>query len=640
MSKTKTKHVETEPEDQLIPFGQLRLGPNPRAPTKEAVKAMAASIKGVGLINPLLVCPAEEAEGCYEVRAGGTRYAALLELGVAPETEIRCAVLERGSALHGARAIAENVIRTPLSPLQEADAFAALAAEGHSRRAIAQMYGMTDRLVGQRLQLANLSPSWRERAASKGNLNLDVAARLASRPAAEQEAVHEACVAAKRFEDWAIKRYLDDKAIDASVALFDLAEHGIAVIEDLFVPAGQPGARTVQDRARFLELQRATARQRLEEGAAAIGAVWTFWHDESEPREGGHTYFQEPGQWIRSRPLPWAPPQGTEAQRQAELEEPDEYDDPDAGDEDDEEEVQPVATVVDPPGIERGLGVRIQSDGKVHFLQRGREKPKTDEEKAAAKAEQRTSAVPGKLSQTQEAVIDEVHALIAAGHVLADRDTALRVAIVQLAKAGTRSYDRHLGNIVAEHPSLLADALRRGWTWLARAARGRYDEDSAEKRSGRSAKALHGELDAHLLYQALLPLSRERLLEVLAHATCLAMDAGNPWGSYGSGGRDERRASIPNLLRAWAGSERDGEEYRMGPYELGKFTSDQLAGQIEGSGLGVKPGKTRKATIEAGRQEQIAGGAATVFPVFAGAPQVALDELEGDAGEDEEEEAA
>jgi hypothetical protein len=44
--------------------------------------------------------------------------------------------------------------------------------------------------------------------------------------------------------------------------------------------------------------------------------------------------------------------------------------------------------------------------------------------------------------------------------------------------------------------------------------------------------------------------------------------------------------------------------------------------------------------VEAGRQEQIAGGAATVFPVFAGAPQVALDELEGDAGEDEEEEAA
>lgn len=148
--------------EQTVPLHQLRLSPKNTRQRRdpEAIDAMAASILHHGLLQNLIVEPATNDPGVFEVLAGGTRLVALQRLqseGKVPaDHPVRVLVETNGQAIEASAA--ENLVRTRLAPADEFDAFKALADAGKSRDEIAQHFGVARIVVDRSLKLANVSP--------------------------------------------------------------------------------------------------------------------------------------------------------------------------------------------------------------------------------------------------------------------------------------------------------------------------------------------------------------------------------------------------------------------------------------------------------------------------------------------------
>ena len=121
------------------------------------VSDLVPSIRSLGVLQPLLVRP--NCEG-YEIVAGQRRYRALLKLpeegGVEP---VPCIVMQDGDDARAIEAsLAENIARLPMDEIDQYKAFAALVKEGADAEEIASRFGVTMRLVRQRLAIANIIP--------------------------------------------------------------------------------------------------------------------------------------------------------------------------------------------------------------------------------------------------------------------------------------------------------------------------------------------------------------------------------------------------------------------------------------------------------------------------------------------------
>ena len=123
----------------------------------EDLESLAASIQALGLLQPLLVRPVAESEG-FEIVAGQRRFLACRRLAQeAPVEPLPCFVLaatDDAAALE--ISLAENLERLPMEPFDQHEAFAQLVKLGQSVDAIAARFGVTERLVQQRLALAGL----------------------------------------------------------------------------------------------------------------------------------------------------------------------------------------------------------------------------------------------------------------------------------------------------------------------------------------------------------------------------------------------------------------------------------------------------------------------------------------------------
>lgn len=119
------------------------------------VTGLMASIRSIGVIQPLLVRADEQG---FEVIAGQRRLAALNALVQhQPVEPVPCAVLEDGDDAKAVEAsLAENIERLPMDEIDQYHAFAELLAKGLSVDDIAAHFGVTDRLVRQRLAIAKL----------------------------------------------------------------------------------------------------------------------------------------------------------------------------------------------------------------------------------------------------------------------------------------------------------------------------------------------------------------------------------------------------------------------------------------------------------------------------------------------------
>lgn len=144
------------PGMQEIDVSAIR--PNPYQPRdqfdEEALGALADSIREVGVLQPILVRPADDG---YELIAGERRWRAARRVGL---QRIPALVRETddGSALE--QALVENLQREELNPLEEAGAYQQLIEDfGLTHEQVAQKAGCSRASVSNTLRLLSLPPS-------------------------------------------------------------------------------------------------------------------------------------------------------------------------------------------------------------------------------------------------------------------------------------------------------------------------------------------------------------------------------------------------------------------------------------------------------------------------------------------------
>jgi ParB family chromosome partitioning protein len=139
-----------------VPIEFLR--PNPRNPRKafadEALDELTNSIRERGVIQPVLVRGIPRVADAYEIIAGERRWRAAQRAG---HHEIPILVLEAGDREALEIAIIENVQRTDLNALEEANGYSQLATDhGYSHADIARIVGKSRSHIANTLRLINL----------------------------------------------------------------------------------------------------------------------------------------------------------------------------------------------------------------------------------------------------------------------------------------------------------------------------------------------------------------------------------------------------------------------------------------------------------------------------------------------------
>jgi ParB family transcriptional regulator, chromosome partitioning protein len=133
-----------------------RIAPNPDQPRmtfdEESLNELAASIREHGVLQPILVRPAAEAQR-YQLVAGERRWRAAQKAGLR-EVPALIEQLDDDTALE--IAIIENLQREDLSPLDEAMMYERMTGEhGYSLRRLAQKIGKDKGYIENRLRLAD-----------------------------------------------------------------------------------------------------------------------------------------------------------------------------------------------------------------------------------------------------------------------------------------------------------------------------------------------------------------------------------------------------------------------------------------------------------------------------------------------------
>lgn len=150
---------------EIITIALNKLDADPKNVRKtysaEGVEALAANIRedGYRLLQNLVVRKGDK-KGRYFVTAGGRRLAALNLLAEAGEIANDFAVecKERDGEIATEISLAENLMREDMHPLDQYEAFDALAKQGKDVAAIAARFGTIETVVRKRLALARVSP--------------------------------------------------------------------------------------------------------------------------------------------------------------------------------------------------------------------------------------------------------------------------------------------------------------------------------------------------------------------------------------------------------------------------------------------------------------------------------------------------
>ena len=141
-------------ELRQVALSRIRVLPdfNPRtARDAKRFAQLVASVQAEGVLQPLLVTP--DGDG-FRLIAGEGRYLAAGEAGVVEVPVLVRDVDERTAGLE--LALAENLSRDDLDPVQEAHAFARLKEAGYTKKGIAEKLGISQKLVGDRLAILEL----------------------------------------------------------------------------------------------------------------------------------------------------------------------------------------------------------------------------------------------------------------------------------------------------------------------------------------------------------------------------------------------------------------------------------------------------------------------------------------------------
>jgi ParB/RepB/Spo0J family partition protein len=159
----------------LIPLDDLDpADDNLRGPVGD-VTDLARSIAGIGVVEPLLVCPIDGQAGRYRIVAGHRRHAAARRAGVA---SVPCIVRTMTDAERIEVMLVENLQRATLGVLAEGSGYFRLVGEhSYTIRRLAKQVGKSERHVRSRLALLEL-PAPAQRALERDELTLAQAEAL------------------------------------------------------------------------------------------------------------------------------------------------------------------------------------------------------------------------------------------------------------------------------------------------------------------------------------------------------------------------------------------------------------------------------------------------------------------------------
>ena len=147
------------PIGRLIPID--RLEPNPNQPRVEIgdLSDLVDSIRAVGVLEPILVRPAEIG-GRFMIISGERRYRASLQAGL---KEMPCIEMDVDDRMVAEIALIENLQRKDLTAFEEAEGLEALATRFHyTHEMIAQRVGKSRSSITEALSIATLPAEVKE----------------------------------------------------------------------------------------------------------------------------------------------------------------------------------------------------------------------------------------------------------------------------------------------------------------------------------------------------------------------------------------------------------------------------------------------------------------------------------------------
>jgi ParB family chromosome partitioning protein len=140
---------------------------------QDGLEELTASIAAHGLLQSLVV--RKSSRGKFSVIAGQRRLLALSALAerkqVAADLPVECHIVD-GDADALEIGLAENVVRRPMHPADQFEAFRALIDNGSSVADVAARFGVSDAIVTKRLRLGRVSPALLQ-AYRNGELSLE-----------------------------------------------------------------------------------------------------------------------------------------------------------------------------------------------------------------------------------------------------------------------------------------------------------------------------------------------------------------------------------------------------------------------------------------------------------------------------------
>ncbi|MBB40994.1 MAG: hypothetical protein CMF01_13000 [Hyphomonas sp.] len=263
----------------MLPLSDIAPSPlNPRKSfSEEGIAELAESIAAKGQLQNISVRKASEKAPRYHVIFGERRFRAMSKLAAdgrwPKDAPVQVRVMEVDDAEHLELAIMENEKREEVHPLEQAEAYARLAAlreaetgdAGSATLLISERTGETRRNVQLYLQVArSLTPEVKA-AWSDGRIGTrKLAIAIARQPAKTQAAILSAMEYDPIRNPAELAEWLRDSSLSMEHALFDVEEYRAAGGEVSYDP--ETDAPLIDDEAAFLKLQG----ERLEDHARKL----------------------------------------------------------------------------------------------------------------------------------------------------------------------------------------------------------------------------------------------------------------------------------------------------------------------------------------------------------------------------------
>jgi ParB-like protein len=175
---------------QRIAIKDIALDDDRRVGGKGALETLKASIEKVGLINPITVRKGKDAAFPYTIIAGRRRIEAAILLDW---TEIDAVVYEADEVADDSYfthvALAENVNRLDLHPLDEGAQYARLLKESYSLEDLAAYFDRSISHIYQRMKLVDLIEEVQQ-LFRDGKIKISTAAKIASLPKKVQKEIY------------------------------------------------------------------------------------------------------------------------------------------------------------------------------------------------------------------------------------------------------------------------------------------------------------------------------------------------------------------------------------------------------------------------------------------------------------------